>query len=256
MYYPKKQRFYDPAKFNLTFEDIYFIDNENQKIHAWWFPAKTKSPKGTWIYFHGNAENLTTHFSSLSWLPDTGYNYFIFDYPGYGESEGEPSPYQNVQSGMKAIEWVHDNKDKSPLIIYGQSMGGIVALRAAIDSKNKIPIKAVIADGTFSSFQRIARKKLSQHWLTWILQPLVYVTLSDRWAPNVENLSPTPLIVLHGEDDKIVEIEHGRRLFEDAKEPKVFLTLPGGGHGNLFWIGDRSFRKKVLNAIPTGPTGF
>ena len=249
MYYPRKERFYDPAKFNITFEEVRFTDKNNQKLHGWWFPTREKNPKGTWVYFHGNAENITTHFLSVSWLPEAGYNYFIFDYPGYGESEGDPSPADNVAAGIAAIEWVRDNKDKSPLVIYGQSMGGIVAMRTAIELKDKIPLRVLIADGTFPSFQRIARKKLGQHWLTWLFQPLAYLTLSDSWAPDVEKVSPLPLVVMHGEQDKVIEIEHGQRIFSDAKEPKAFITVPEGAHNNLFWVAERKYRDVLLSKI-------
>ncbi len=255
MYYPKKEKIYDPAKFNLHPENIYFENSEHQKIHAWWFPARTKEVKGTWVYFHGNAENISTHFLAMSWLPDAGYNYLIFDYPGYGESDGEPDPYHNVITGVAALEWVHKNKDPKDLIVYGQSMGGIVAMKTATEvnrgkvEADKIPIKVVIADGTFSSFQRIARKKLSQHWLTWLLQPMAYLVLSDRWAPDVEQISPTPLIVIHGDQDPVIEIENGERIFADAKEPKKFISVPEGSHGNLFWTADRKYRQVLLDQI-------
>lgn len=249
LYYPRQGRFYNPKDFKLVQEEVYFPNKNNEKIHGWWFDSKTQPAKGTFVYFHGNAENLTSHFAALSWLPDQGYNYFIFDYPGYGESEGKPSPYSNVVTGQAAIQWVHDHKDPTPLIIYGQSMGGITALRAAFEEKGKIPMKAIIADGTFASFQRIARKKLAQHWLTWLAQPLAYVVLSDEWAPDVEKISPIPLIVMHGEQDKVVEFEHGQRLFEEAQEPKVFLDIPEGHHGDLFWVAGGKYRQTVLGEL-------
>jgi len=249
LYYPEKQQFYDPKKLKLTYEDVYFMNRENEKIHGWWFDSKTKPAKGTFVFFHGNGQNLSAHFMSMAWLPDQGYNFFIFDYPGYGQSEGEPSPAGNVDTGREALHWVHTNKDKNSLIVYGQSMGGIVALRTAIEVKEKTPIKVVIADGTFSSFQRIGRMKLAQHWLTWLLQPLAYVALWDKWTPDMEKLSPTPLIVIHGDQDPIVEIEHGKRLFDDAKDPKTFIAVPGGNHGDLFWVNQGKYRRIVLDQI-------
>ncbi len=249
MYYPQVRQYVDPTKFNLKPEEVFFKNKEGQKLHGWWFQSSAKVAKGTWVFFHGNAENLSSHFLSLSWLPDEGYNYFIFDYPGYGKSEGKPDPYHNVISGNAALEWVHQNKDSNPLIVYGQSMGSIIAMRTAIEMKNKIPILIVVADGSFSSFQRIARKKLSQHWLTWLSQPFVYLLLSDRWAPDVEDISPTPLLVIHGEKDLVIEPEHGKRVFKDAKEPKAYLSFPEGGHGNLFWVADKAYRKTVLDQI-------
>ncbi|MEZ0392002.1 MAG: alpha/beta hydrolase [Pseudobdellovibrionaceae bacterium] len=249
LYYPRKEKFFDPKKFNLSPEDIYFSNREGTKIHGWWFESKIKPAKGTFVFFHGNAENITTHFASMAWLPESGYNYFIFDYPGYGESDGKPSPGSNVDTGREALHWVHENKDPNPLIVYGQSMGGAVALRVVQEVKQKTPIKVMIADGTFSSFQRIARKKMAQHWLTWLAQPFAYVVLSDQWAPDVEEISPVSLIVMHGEQDRVVEFEHGERVFKDAKEPKTFISVPQGHHGDLFWVENRKYRKVILDQI-------
>lgn len=249
LYYPEKRQFYDPKRFKIQYEDVFFQNREKEKIHGWWFDSKTKPAKGTFVYFHGNAENLSSHFISMAWLPDNGYNLFIFDYPGYGRSEGEPSPAGNVDTGREAVRWVHENKDNTPLIIYGQSMGGIAALRVAQELKDQIPMKAVIVDGTFSSFQRIARKKLAQHWLTWLAQPLAYILIWDTWAPDVEKISPVPLIILHGQKDRIVEFEHGLRIAEDAKNPKTFIPVPNGSHGDLFWVDQGKYREAVLDLL-------
>lgn len=249
LYYPEKELFFNPQKLKLNPEDVYFPNSENEKIHAWWFDSRTKPAKGTFVYFHGNGQNLSAHFLSMAWLPDRGYNLFIFDYPGYGQSEGEPSPGGNVDTGRKALQWVHSNKDKGPLVVYGQSMGGIVALRSVIEEKGSIPFKTVIADGTFSSFQRIGRKKLAQHWLTWLFQPLAYVVLWDKWAPDMEKISPIPLIVMHGDQDSVVEIEHGKTLFDEALDPKTFIAVPGGHHGDLFWVSQGKYREVILDQL-------
>lgn len=249
LYYPQKFKYYSPEKFGLNQEEVFFTNKEGTKLHGWWFSAKTQKALGTWVFFHGNGGNITSHFMGLAWLPDLGYNYFIFDYPGYGESLGDPSPYENVMSGIAALEWVQKNKDQSALTIYGQSMGGIIAMRTALEVKDQVPVKVVIADGTFSSFKKIARNRLAQHWLTGLLRPLTYLVLSDRWAPDVEKLSPIPLIVIHGEDDRVIPIEFGEEIYNDAKEPKAYLPVELGQHGNLFWVGDRGFRETLLEKI-------
>ena len=149
---------------------------------------------------------------------------------------------------MAAIQWVHDNKDSGPLWIYGQSLGGAVAMRAVLELKNKVPIKVMIADGTFDSYEGIARMKLAENWVTWILQPLAYVLMSDRWAPKkVDQLSPIPLIVIHGELDPVIPYRAGQKVFADAKDPKAFIDVPQGHHGDLFWVESGKYRKVLLD---------
>jgi uncharacterized protein len=249
LYYPSQTVYRDPVKFGLEKEEVYFTDADNNKLHGWWMKSKKVPVKGTVIHFHGNAENLSSHFMSMAWLPGAGYNYFIFDYPGYGESQGKPSPRGNVISGEAALRWVHKNKDQTSLIVYGQSMGGIIALRTVQQMKAEIPIRMMIADSTFDSFQQIARRKLSQHWLTWLFQPVAYMVLSDDWAPDVRQIAPIPLVVMHGEQDGVVDYIQGQEIFAKAGEPKSFIGVPQGQHGNLFWIDDKRYRDVILEKM-------
>lgn len=252
LYYPNTDRlYYEPRIMGYAPENIYFTDISQRKLHGWWFSAKKSPAKATLIFFHGNAENLTSHYLHLAWITDEGYNLFIFDYPGYGLSEGEPTPKSCLESGHAAIDWVKKNKSlDEPLIIYGQSMGGIVALRTAIDKKSEINLRLIVADSTFDSFQRIARTKLAHNWVTWLMQPLSYVLLSDRWAPeDLESISPVPVLVIHGLRDVIVEPELGEIIFRKLAEPKTIWKIPDGTHTDVFLQKNRGYRDKFLSFL-------
>lgn len=251
-YYPDKEHlYYDPKAAGYAPEDIYFTDVAQRKLHGWWFPAKKSPAKATIIFFHGNAENLTSHYLQLAWITDEGYNFFIFDFPGYGLSEGKPTPKSCLDSGHAAVDWVAKNKSQGgPIIIYGQSMGGIVALRTAIDKKSEINLKLVVADSTFESFQRIVSVKLTHFWLTWPLQPLSYVLVSDHWAPgDLKSISPVPVLVIHGQKDVVVEPELGEKVFEKLAEPKTLWRIPDGTHTDVYWRNDYKYRKEFLSFL-------
>ena len=251
-YYPTKNHiFLDPKKIGYEPEDVYFTDVGNRKLHGWWFPSAKKPAKATVVFFHGNAENLSSHFLQLAWLTDSGYNLFIYDFPGYGYSEGKPNPQSCVESGYAAVDWVVNRTSKNePLVIYGQSLGGIIALRTALDKKSNLNLKLVVADSTFSSFQTIAKGKLSQSWLTWLLQPLSYILLSDNWAPkNLKDLSPIPTLVIHGQLDRGVEPEHGEKIFAELSEPKTIWRIPDGTHIDVYWRHNRKYRTQFLDYL-------
>ena len=251
-YYPDKKRlYYDPKAVGYAPEDIFFTDAAQRKLHGWWFPARKVPAKATIVFFHGNAENLTSHYLQLVWVTDEGYNLFIFDFPGYGLSEGRPTPRSCVESGHAAVDWVTKNKSSGePMIIYGQSMGGIVALRTAIDKKSELNLKLVVADSTFDSFQKIVRVKLAHTWLTWPLQPLSYLLVSDRWAPqDLASISPIPVLVIHGQKDFVVEPELGEIVFEKLAEPKTLWRIPQGAHTDVFWRHDRQYRAKFITFL-------
>jgi fermentation-respiration switch protein FrsA (DUF1100 family) len=247
-YYPdQKTIFFDPSKMGLEYEDIFFQNHENKKMHAWWFPSKKS--KATIIFFHGNAQNLTSHFAYLSWLVQKDYNLFIFDYPGYGQSEGEPNPHDNVQTGIKAIEWVVANKDSRPLVVYGASLGGNIAMRTAYELKEKNYIGALIADSTFPSYQNIGKKKLSYSWITWLFQPLAYVLVSDRWAIDnrLSKIPSYPKLVVHGQKDTVVEPEFGDEIFKNFSESKTMISIPEGLHTDAYFAHDLIYRQQLLS---------
>lgn len=251
-YYPRHDLLYDPAQFNLDPKDLWIKDGDLQ-IHAWYFKANQNEKnlsKGTFVFFHGNAENLTSHYLSLAWILDYNYDYLIFDYPGYGQSAGKPSPQSTVESGKLVLKWVHDNIDSRPLFVYGNSLGGIISLRTAEEVKNQIPIKMLIIDSSFNSYKKVGRRALSRSWITWLIQPLAYVLLSDRYAPSdLSQLAPIPLLFIHGQKDKAVESVFSEEMFAEASQPKELWLIPNGTHGSTFYINKGDYRAKMINFI-------
>jgi hypothetical protein len=247
-FYPTQVQHYDPKEFHLEPKDIWFKTEKNDDIHAWYFESAKKPALGTILFFHGNAENLSSHFANLAWIPDEGYNYLIFDYPGYGKSPGSPTMEDCVESGRAALKWVHENIEKRP-IIFAQSLGGAIAQRVILDLKDQIPIRSIVFEGTFTSYKAIARKKLSLSWMTWIFQPLAYVLVSDSWAADedrLETISPIPVLVIHNQEDRAVEPVFGDRLFEHLAEPKEFWKIETGYHMDTFWRHQFRYRKPFL----------
>lgn len=249
LYFPTQGQYFNPAKIPLKYDDLFIANKDGHKIHAWYFPSQGVS-KGTFLFCHGNAENLSSHFISLYWLPAHGYSYLIFDYPGYDKSEGTPSPESTVEAGKEVLRWLAKHKEPGPLYMYGQSLGGNIALRVTLEMKNEVPVKAVIVDGSFASYQEVGRAVMAKNWFTWIIQPLSYLVLSDKYAPQrIEELPPIPLLVIHGEKDPVVPVEQGKKLFAQAKEPKQLWLLPEGYHADSFFTEDGIYRQKLLDYL-------
>lgn len=244
-YYPDQINTYvTPDRIGLKAEDVWIKVNDELQIHGWWISSSRPSSLGTVVYFHGNAENISSHFLNLAWLPSEGFNYFIFDYPGYGQSNGKPGPEINVAASIQALKWVRQNKDQRPLFLFGQSLGGNIALRTAEEVYKDIPLAGIAIDCSFYSYQSIARGKLAGVWITWPIQHISYLLLSDKWAPkNLGQLSPIPVIFFHGQKDRVVEPEFGDDLFNRAAEPKQIIRIQDGQHGDLFWAHDLQYRK-------------
>ncbi len=223
-------------------------------IHGWYFSSThgaRQKAKGLIIFFHGNAQNLTSHYANLVWILKNGYDFFIWDYRGYGKSNGEPTPQNTVQDGIQIIKTLAQEDPQLPLIIFGQSLGGAIAMSAVIRLQHQIPIAAVVIDSSFASYKAAARSVLSQRWITWLFQPLTYIVLSDTYAPNgyIQEISPTPLLVMHGNLDQIIDYKLGMDIFKQAKEPKEFWTIENGQHIDSFWNHGKSYQEKFLKYL-------
>lgn len=249
-YYPLKEKLFDPAKVKMQPEDVFLKTQSGNTVHGWYFASAQKDSRGTLLFFHGNAENITSHFLMFHWLPAQGYNYFIFDYPGYGLSDGQPTPENTVEAGIAAAEWLHQKKDSRPLIIYGHSLGGIVALKTTEEIKDRIPVRNIVIEASFRSYKGMGRSVLSRRWWTWPLQPITYLVLSDSYAPkSLSDFSPIPMLFITGSDDKAVEPENTHKMFAEAAAPKELWVIPGGHHGDLYELGHRELREQFTSYL-------
>ena len=236
-YYPTRISYSTPDAREQAYEDVYFASRDGTLLHGWFVPA-SGDPQGTVIYFHGNAQNITAHFWFVNWLPEAGFNLFAFDYRGYGLSEGEPSRRGIYEDSVAAIGYVENRPDVDPerLVLFGQSLGGAQAI-AAIGRGDTRRVKAVAVESTFYSYRAAVRDRLRKIPLVGLLNlPLSFFVVSNRFSPGavVDHVAPTPLLVIHGTDDRIVPYEHALRLVAKAKEPKTLWTIDKGFHASAF----------------------
>ena len=140
------------------------------------------------------------------------------------------------EDGEAALRWMKVHYPDVPIVIYAQSLGGAIALRNAIDLRAEVPVRAVVIDSSFASYQVVGRRILSKNFLTWPLQWLPWILLSDRFAPDgqIQKISPIPLLVMHAENDQTVPFRCGEELFEQAGNPKDFWRISGEGHVDAF----------------------
>lgn len=230
----------DREKLEYKPREVNFEGPDKLKITGWYFRSHAEKPKAVLLFFHGNAQNISSHFISLYWLLKYDYDFFIFDYPGYGGSEGEPTPQNTVETGKIAIRWLRGLiAPEVPLAVFGQSLGGNVAMRSVADLNSELRPCLVAIDSSFASYKEVGRRVLKRSIWTWPFQYLPYLVLSNQYAATgrIKNISPTPLIVIHGERDGVVDIENSQEIFSEALEPKEFLTVAQGEHTDAFTAG-------------------
>jgi alpha-beta hydrolase superfamily lysophospholipase len=249
-YQPSAQIFYTPADQEIDFVSMNFKTADNVLLSAWLLKTPTKPIKGTIIHFHGNAENMTSHFMFSGWLVEHGYQVVTFDYRGYGSSQSEPSRAGTIEDGKAVIQGVcaHAAVQGHPVFILGQSLGGAVAIPSLVLSGTKDCIRGIVLDSTFASYRDIAQKVLGSFWLTWPLQlPLSYLVSDELSAKDYINKLKLPTIFIHSKTDPVIPFECGLDLYETSTDPsKKFWSLTERAHTLAFASPTSPFRPQLV----------
>jgi len=222
----------DPA-----IQDVYLTSPEGRKIHAWWLTRGTDRP--ALLLCPGKAGNLSGRGQTLLKMADRlDTSVLIFDYPGFGKSEGTPNEPNCYDAGEAAIRWLRDEQKVPPerVILYGESLGGGVATELA----GRYPCRALVLVKSFTSLPAAARRHypwLPVHWL-----------MSNRFD-NRSKLRDIhcPVFIASATADRIVPFAHGEELFTAANEPRHFFRDEGSDHNDslpdAFWDDLREFLK-------------
>ena len=226
IFFPTYEIEMTPAQLGLAYEDVFFSTVDGVLLHGWYVPG---SGNGTWLWFHGNGGNVGHRVTELALLHHRlGVNLLIFDYQGYGESQGRPSEAATYQDARAALAYLqqHHGRNAGPLVYYGHSLGTAIAVELAVNH----PPAGLVLVSPFTSVSAMTR--LAFPWLpvSWLVKDR-YNTL-DR-IPNVR----CPLLIFHGTQDELIPISHGEILFDAAAEPKSFQALPQAGHNDTFQAG-------------------
>lgn len=225
-YHPDAKVYRTPAQDGYTFEEVEFASKDGTTLSGWFIPAKGDA-LGTVIHFHGNAQNMSAHYSFVAWLPATGFNLFVFDYRGYGKSKGKPSRQGVYEDGVSAVEYIKTRVDidQSRIIIFGQSIGGANAIAVA-GSNDFEGIVGVATESAFSTYKSVATDHAG------LLKPLAPLAIGNKHSPKkvVKEIAPVPLLIIHGTHDKVVDYKHAKRLYKEAGEPKALWTIDNGRH--------------------------
>jgi fermentation-respiration switch protein FrsA (DUF1100 family) len=208
-------------------EEVSFTAADGTRLHGWFFRSESKPETATIIYFHGNGGNIT----NIDWvgqrLARRGFDVLLFDYRGYGKSEGEVGAESGLYAdGDAALAFAINQKGARAdrVVLYGQSLGTTVAA----DIASRQNVGAVILESGLSSASSVGRTALP--WL-----PALLHFLSTNRFESARKLAQVkaPVLITHGDPDPVIPTEEARILFAGANEPKQLLIFPGAGH-NVF----------------------
>jgi hypothetical protein len=230
-FYPDRVTYTRPAQYRLSFEDVTFTV-DGQRLHGWWLPATTPSALGSVLHLHGNAANVSNHLPLVAWLPHAGFNVLMFDYRGFGQSEGKPTLGGVVDDAAGALAALRARRDVDAqrLVVFGQSLGGATALRLL--ARDNAGIQLAIIDSAFDRYRTIAREAALDSVVLAPLLPLALPLLPPEADDPITALATirVPLLFVHGTLDHVVRHAHSERLHAAAQAPKQLLLASGAVH--------------------------
>lgn len=225
---------WEPERLGVQAEDFSFRAADGPLLHGWWFPALGAATEQdadreppVLLWAHGNGGNLTSRAVHAGALAQQGLEVFIFDYRGYGKSEGSPDEQGIYRDAEAAYAFLTVDRGVSPerIVLLGRSLGSAPAARLA----TRVPHAGIVLVSPLPSAKRMARRMFGGLPVDFLIRsrfPVIdWVTRRD-----------TPLLVMHGDRDQVIPISFGREVFEAAADPKEFVLLPGAGHNDILKV--------------------
>ncbi len=212
---------FTPADLGLPYEKVLIKTGDNLLLSAWYFPAN--NPSHLIMYCHGNAGDIRDWSHAMPPFLEMGCSVLLFDYRGYGQSQGKPSEAGLYLDGESVWGWVEEKAEEEGItaVILGKSLGSAVAIHVAMQT----PPAALILDSAFTSMREIVLTLTP--WLPDSMLPELYESL--KIVPKLT----CPTLLIHGRNDTLVPLAHGQELFDTMTCPKTMSIIDGADHNNL-----------------------
>lgn len=227
LYHPSPTLSATPADHHLRYQNVLFRASDGTRLEGWWIPCR--NARATLLYCHGNASNRSADAQWAPFFARHRMNVLLWDYRGYGGSEGTPSEKGLRCDARAAFDAAAESAPGLPVIVCGHSLGGAVAARLALDR----PVAGLILDSTFASAADMA-SRMYPH-LPVPLAPFLSVEYDT--AASTAALPGIPKIIGHSPTDEIIPFQSARALHAAAAAPKSFVLLDGS-HANHSWFRD------------------
>jgi fermentation-respiration switch protein FrsA (DUF1100 family) len=244
---------FTPWELGVPFETVSLSTGDGLRLSAWWLPQER--PRGVVIGCHGHGGRKDDLLGIGTNMWRAGYGVLLFDFRGRGESDPWPQTLisREVDDLRAAVAYAHGRAPRSRIGVVGFSMGAAVALLAAAQEP---AVAAVVADSSFTSGRDVVG-----HAVRSVLRvpPEILVLAADevvhrrhgyrfshaRPLDVVGALAPRPLLIIHGESDTVVPVEHAHRLYLAAREPRELWVVPGVEHCGAYFLDRAAYCRRV-----------
>ncbi|MCK4753446.1 MAG: alpha/beta hydrolase [Planctomycetes bacterium] len=231
LYSPVREVLYTPDELGFDFEDVVFKTSDGLKLNGWYIPAENSET--TILFCHGNGGNIFHRLDTINIFSNLGLSCFIFDYRGYGNSEGKPTEEGTYLDAQAAYKWLTKHKKiaANNIIIFGRSLGGTVAAQLA----SKVKPKALIIESAFTSYIDIGKK-------FYPYMPIRWFARFDYNTVDYIKKVHCPIMIIHSRNDEIIPFEFGLELYDAANKPKEFIEI-FGSHNDGFLTSGEIYKK-------------
>ena len=234
LFQPSSRLLATPDDAGMPYETVRLDTDDGETLHGWWIPTPDVS-RGTLLFFHGNAGNISGRLESVQQFHQLGLNVLIVDYRGYGQSTGAPSEEGIYNDASACWQYLTDERGipAGDIVVFGRSMGGGPATWIA--SRHRPG--AVILESVFTSVPDVG----AHHY------PFLPVkTLATNQFDNASRVGAinAPLLSIHSRNDRVVPFELGRQVYEAAPAPKRFLEIEGG-HNDGFLVSSEAYLRAI-----------
>lgn len=250
IFQPIAEHYRLPYQDQLEYEELTITETGLPTLHGWHLPvpeAVVGGRKGTVLFLHGNAQNLSTHTQFVYWLPAQGYEVYVFDYRGYGKSAGIPELGPIIYDISRMITFTAEHAGNQ-VIVFGHSLGASMAVATVALMEPRPPVKALVIASAFSDYRQIVRELLAQNTLAWLLQWPLSLTIDNQYAPRkwIGHISPIPVYLLHSREDQIIAEHHAETLLQQVQQPSYFFPLVGR-HNEFLELAEN--RRRLLDVL-------
>lgn len=225
---------------DYTIESVVFKSSDGNNLNGWFIRPKSIVPTITLLHLHGNGGNLLFQYQAICPLTKYGFQIFMFDYSGFGFSEGNATRQNILTDALSALDHIKTRPEvvNTKLVIYGQSLGGNLA--AVVATQRQKMIDGLVIEGGFSSYKDMAGHKL----------PLLGRLLVKKGFSATKSIKEfhKPLLVIHSTEDKEVPFSMGEKIYKSANSPKTFYEIKKCHICGPIFYGD-SIATKIKNML-------
>lgn len=253
------------SEFGLSYEDVWMpIGEAGDHLHGWWLPANPddqyvilpdepvqilRSPK-VMLYLCGVGRNMGdyNYLARVSAFRQLGFSVLVFDYRGYGRSEGNfPSEAQLYEDAQAAWDYLTNTRQipAEQIVIYGESLGGAIALDLALKHPDA---HGLILQSSFTSMIEAVQQKVFTQ-----LIPVDHI-LTERFESLAKiDALQTPILLIHGTADSVVPDAMSQRLYAAAPGPKQLHLIPQADHVSIYQPGEASYLRAIQAFVESLP---